>query len=85
MVKKFDENTINFLKSMDKNCQTMSEQYNDALLRARLENPDAELSEDDQGLMFLVTAFGIMYNKLVDLGHLPDVQLAPYFQMKSQS
>ena len=72
----FEEEVQVFLQAVDRECQKKAEQLNDHITKQLLAGAEEpELDEEDQGWSSFLAAFGLMYNKLVELGVIRDVVL----------
>lgn len=68
----FDEQTCKFLKAADKICATYMSRIHQEAVKLALKNEEVVFEPEDQMIIDLSRAFGILYNKAIEVGLIND-------------
>lgn len=78
----FDKATQIWLSSVDKAARGEAQRVSQRLREAELAGEPVELDADEQGIMALIQALGVLYNRAIMAGWVQDVYLTPEMQSK---
>lgn len=79
----FDRPTQQFLAAIDKTCRMESMRIADEMSALTLAGKDAIPDADDQGILALIQAYGILFNRCIHAGWIDDVYLTKYDQHRA--